>query len=296
MTPRIRVLSTSALIGALAFGTLTGASALWSVNDAVVVPALRSGSVSFAVQDAAQTAPPQVSEQGGTVAVTIPGEVIAGIVGQTGAHPDPIIWRFAVTGAAQGIAGLDYDLIAAAQVGPGGEHPLGDGVAQKGTLLAEASLRIYPAGLGDDCALVPDLPDDPDRNVYLWQEQGHVLQAPHTNLSGAPITQTWCVAIAANGSPDGRYANDARAAGIGEDGLARLSVDRWNAAVAFPVSLAPLGVYRNRAVADGRAQDDTSARDEASWEASVFPDPAGEPGVRLELSPRVTTVGTVPTP
>ena len=295
MTPRMRIAATSLLVGALSFGTLSGASALWTVNDTTVIPAMRSGSVSFAVQDALQQAPPVTSRAGEAISLTIPGSVMAEVLTQTGLNPDPFIWRFHVTGAAYGIAGLEYDVVASAQITKDGTVlPLEDGKAASDTLLANSTLRIYPAGEGDDCSLVPELPEGDERNVHLYEAEDHTLQAADTNHRASPLTQTWCAAVDWNQPPDGVYVNGAVAVGIGEDGSSRTAVDEWIAAVAFPVSLEALGIYRNRAEAEGRAEDGTFASDDAIWEATVFPDPSREPAVVLEFQPTVTTVSTAP--
>ena len=210
-----------------------------------------------------------------------------------------MIWRFQVTGAALGIAGLDYDITLGDQVWHDGRSAaLTEGVAQEGTLLADSTVRIYPAGLGDDCSVIPDAPVDGEAavNVHLLDASDRTLQAPAANPTGTEVTQTWCVAMLWNHRADGVYVSEASARGIAVDGSENRDFDTWDAAVAFPASLNAIGVYDHTAWAEGTGDDGTLSRDDSSWSGSVHPDPAGEPDLVIRIDPRVTNANPAVAP
>ncbi|WP_091228162.1 hypothetical protein [Microbacterium sp. 3J1] len=281
---------TAAVAGVMTFGLVSTANALWTTNDALMVPELRTGAVSFGAAADSQRVQ---SESGEPVEIRVPGSEIARVLDDGGLRSDPAIWRFEVAGAALGIAGLDYDIALGPQVWRDGRWAeLDDGVAEAGTLLADSTLRIYPAGLGDDCSAIPDAPADLDgaasANVHLIEASDRTLQAPSANPAGAEITQVWCVAMLWNHRADGLYISEASAAGIGDDGSENRDVDSWYAAVAFPASLDAIGVYDHTAWAEGTGDDGTLSRDDSSWSGTVRPDPSGEPDLVVRIDPRVT--------
>lgn len=293
MRPAARLLTTVGAVAAVSFGVVTGVHALWTVNDAVVVPPFRTGAVSFAAQAAGDT---RVASAGGEpVMVTLPGTEIIKVLDQTGLEPDPVFWRFRASGAALGITGLSYDVAATGQVaGDGGTHDVSSGVAKQGTVLAGSTVKIYPAGTGGDCSAVPAAPvaaeGEPQRNVHVFAGDAHVLQEPGTNPTGGVIEQEWCVAMRWNHEPDGRYVNEAYVTATGEDGGENGARTRWQAAVAFPPALDPLGEYVGRGSVRALAQDGTFSRDHDEWRALIFPDPSGEPDLTLTLDPWVTNL------
>lgn len=289
---------TAAIAGVMTFGVVSTANALWTVNDAVVVPELRSGALTFGASADSQRV---LSASGEPVEIALPGTEIAQVLDQGGLRTEPVIWRFEVAGAALGIAGLDYDITLGPQVWSDGHSAeLAEGVATDGTLLADSTVRIYPAGLGDDCSVIPDAPGQLDGeaavNVHLLDATDRTLQEPASNPTGAEITQTWCVAMLWNHRADGLYVSEASAQGIAVDGSENRDLDAWDAAVAFPASLDAIGVYDHVAWAEGTGDDGTLSRDEASWSGTVHPDPAGEPDLVIRIDPRVTNANPAVAP
>ena len=288
---RRTVLSLTAIIaGVMTFGAVSTAHALWTTNDAVVVPELRAGALTFGASAPSQRV---LSESGEPVEITLPGSEIAAVLDQGGLRTEPVIWRFQVSGAALGIAGLDYDITIGPQVwGDGRSADLTDGIAEDGTLLADSTVLIYPAGLGDDCSVIPEGPDGVDgegaTDVHLTDAVDRTLQEPAANPTGAEISQTWCVAMLWNHRADGLYVSEASAHGIAVDGSENRDFDNWEAAVAFPASLDAIGIYDHIAWAEGTGDDGTLSRDDSSWNGTVHPDPAGEPGLVIRIDPRVT--------
>ncbi|WP_341955856.1 hypothetical protein [Microbacterium sp. LWH13-1.2] len=281
---------TAAIAGVMTVGSVSTANALWTTNDAVVVPEMRTGALTFGASAESQTA---LSESGEPVEITVPGSEIATVLDQGGLRTEPVIRRFHVTGAALGIAGLDYDITIGPQVWSDGRTAdLIDGAAEDGTLLADSTVRIYPAGLGDDCSVIPDAPEglegEAGANVHLTDAVDRTLQEPAANPSGVQISQTWCVAMLWNHRTDGLYASEASAHGIAVDGSENRDFDTWEAAVAFPASLKAIGVYDHIAWAEGIGDDGTLSRDDSSWNGTVHPDPAGEPDLVIRIDPRVT--------
>lgn len=287
---------TAAIAGVMAFGVVSTANALWTANDAVVVPELRTGAVTFGAAAESQRV---LSTSGEPVEIALPGTEIATVLDQGGLRTEPVIWRFQVTGAALGIAGLDYDITLGDQVWHDGRSAaLTEGVAQDGTLLADSTVRIYPAGLGDDCSVIPDAPVDGGAavNVHLLDASDRTLQAPAANPTGTEVTQTWCVAMLWNHRADGVYVSEASARGIAVDGSENRDFDTWDAAVAFPASLNAIGVYDHTAWAEGTGDDGALSRDDSSWSGSVHPDPAGEPDLVIRIDPRVTNANPAVAP
>lgn len=290
MRTRTRTLITGGLVVALLGGALA-ASALWSAGTDADVPDVAIGAVRFGA--ASDAKPERVFSDGGApVAVTIPGKTVIEVLEQTTIDADPVIWRFTASGAALGIAGLNYTVAVKEQAGDGGTHDLSSGYAQPGTVLALSTLKVYPAGAGSDCSAIPATPapapgEDP-RNVHVFDASDVELQAAGAALTGAESTQEWCVAIDWNSVGDGTYVNDVRVTSTAEDGSSNGAVARWNADVGYPPALEQLGVYRNRASVEATAEDTTQARATSEWQADIYPDPSGEPGVVITLDPIVT--------
>jgi len=275
---------------ALTFGCGTTAMALWMASGATQAAPMPLGAVSMGASglgDAKVT----YSPDGSPVTVVLPGSVVVGVLGQTGIDPAPVMWRFTVDGYAQGIAGLDVDVSVVSQVSKDGTvTDLSKGVADDSTLLSFSTMKVYPASVSGDCSAVPATPDPaPDENVLLYDNTDHALQAPGA-FSGAPVTQVWCVAIDFNNQPDAAYVNQVQAIGTANDGTPHAAMDIWNAVVAFPPSLDPMGMYINRADVAAVAVDGSIARDSATYRAMIYPDPGEEPGVTILLAPTVTSL------
>lgn len=287
---------TAAIAGVMAFGAVSTAHALWTTNDAVVVPELRTGAVTFGASAESQRV---LSEAGEPVEITLPGSEIARVLDQGGLRTEPVIWRFQVTGAALGITGLAYDITIGPQVWRDDRTAdLTEGLAEDGTLLADSTVRVYPAGLGDDCSVIPEAPDGVEdaANVHLTDAVDRTLQEPAANPTGTEISQTWCVAMLWNHRADGLYVSEASAHGIAVDGSENRDFDGWEAAVAFPASLNAIGVYDHISWAEGTGDDGTLSRDDSSWSGTVHPDPAGEPGLVIRIDPRVTNANPAVSP
>jgi hypothetical protein len=295
MKRRTQVVVTVGVAAAVSFGLCTGAHALWSVDDAVVIPPVRAGAVTFAAQASDGTGTRLPSAAGEPVTVTLPGAEIARVLDQTGVDPDPVVWRFRASGAALGVTGLSYGVSPTTQVhADGTTHDVSSGVARENTVLAGSTITIFPAALGGDCSIVPSVPPaaagEPERNIHVVADPSHVLQAPGTNLPGREIVQEWCVAMRWNHDPDGEYVNDAQVTATGEDGTDNGAMARWRAAVAFPPALDPLGTYVNRGSVEALGEDLTMSRDHDDWYALLYPDPSGEPDLTIALDPVVTHV------
>ena len=134
---------------------------------------------------------------------------------------------------------------------------------------------------------------DPNKNIYLFTGDDHVLQEPGS-YAGSPTSQLWCVAMDFNKAPDGYYANEVQAIGIGEDATTHAAtsfsaLNRWDAIVAFRPALDPLGMYVNRVEATGTAEDGTTSSAYNLFQAVIRPDPKHEPSVTIQLTPKVTT-------
>lgn len=289
---------TAAAAGILTFGAVSAANALWTTNDAVVISEMRTGAVAFAASAGAERMP---SAAGEPVEILLPGTEIAKALDEGGLRTDPVIWRFEVSGAALGIAGLDYDITLGPQVWPDGRSgELTSGVATEGTLLADSTVRIYPAGLGDDCSAIPAplvaAEGEPAANVHLFDTSDRMLQQPATNPAGLEITQTWCAAITWNHRADGLYVSEASARGLAVDDSENRDFDIWEAAVAYPASLDAIGIYDHVAWAEGAGESGTLARDDSSWSGTVHPDASGEPALVIRIDPRVTNANPAVTP
>ena len=280
---------------AAALGSASAAFALWSASDSAQAPAIPVGDVSFGASG--QSGPtdgdhPQYSGDGKSVTLTMPGSVIVEVLDQLGPNPDPVFWRFAVTGHAQGMAGMNFGVSVPSQTktDSNGTLVVADltaGPVNRDTILAQSTLKVYPASITGDCAAVPATPAGSAKNIYVYDGADHVLQ-PADSYAGNPTTQQWCVAIVFNKAPDGVYANAAQAIGVAEDGTSRSAIARWDSVVAFRPSLAPLGEHLNRADATATAADGTTSRAHDVYNAIVYPDPSGEPNLTISLSPEVT--------
>jgi hypothetical protein len=290
-----QTLATVCAVSVTTFALMTGAHALWTVNDAVTIPAMQTGGVLFAAQASGDDGTRVVSAGGAAVAVTLPGSEIIKVLDQLGPDPDPVFWRFTASGTALGITGLTYDVAATTQVAKDGStYDVSSGIAQEDTVLAGSTTKIYPAAAGGDCSTVPETPETPEgespKNVYFYESQAHVLQNAGANLTGQEIEQEWCVAMDWNNDPDGLYVNDAQVSATAEDGSDNGALASWQAAVAFPPSLSALGEYYNKALVEAQAADLTMSRDEDDWGAVLYPDPSREPSLTLTLDPTITNL------
>ena len=304
MNTRMRRIVAAPVVVAATLGLATLAYALWSDNGSVDIPAVAVGAVSFdghgqKVSEvptyAADTTEPQYSSHGESVALTLPAKEILKVLEQTGLDPDPVIWRFTVEGYAQGIAGMNVTVSMGDQIGEDGTATsLDSGNARQGTILAMSTLKVYPASLGGDCSNVPETPAGEDKNIYLFDANDHLLQSPGAYDADHPVTsQVWCVAMDFNQAQDATYANEVQAIGTGEDGTTvHAAIARWDATVAFPPSLDPLGIYRNRVDVVGTAEDGTLSRANTNWDAMIYPDPDVEPDVTIILTPTVTNLNS----
>lgn len=295
MRRRTEALVTVGVVSAAAFGLTTGAHALWSAGRSVVVPAVQTGAVSFAVQGQGDEAPRQVSSEGEAVSLVLPGAELVKVLDQVGPDPAPVFWRFSAAGAALGITGLSYDVAVGAQdAGDGVPHDLSTGIAQPGTVLEGSTVKVYRASVGGDCSTVPETPEpvegEPAKDVYLYDTVAHVLQAPGSNPSASETEHVWCVSMMWDHQPDGRYVNDVQVVGTAEDGSQQGATARWRAVVAFAPSLAATGFYAGLGLVEALAEDGTVSRDQDGWDSLLFPDPSGEPDLVLTVDPAVTNL------
>lgn len=299
MRARTRILITGGAVVALTTGALV-ANALWSAQTDAAVPDFSIGAVRFAAEASLDAETLNFSDDGAPVSVTLPGSTIAEVLDQTSIDAEPVIWRFTVTGAALGIAGLNYSVATTEQRSEEQSYDLGSGIAQPGTVLERTTAKVYRAAAGGDCSAVPETPelgaDETPKNVYLFDAVDTELQAAGAALSGAESMQEWCVALHWNDVADGTYVNDVQVSGVADDGSARGATARWHAAVGFPPALELAGIYRNRALAEASAEDTTRVRATADWFTDVYPDPSGEPDVVIELDPIVTNLNPSVTP
>ncbi len=262
---------TFAITGVATFAVLGvghAAFGLWSDTSTVTVPAFQTGTVQFAAEphpagsDAKQfsTGTGERLANGTPVTVTLPGPEIAKVL------DGPATWRFRVSGYAQGIAGMEYDISYSG--------------AGKGTLLAGSTMRVFPAANGD-CSAVP-------KNQPALTDQ--VLQEAGANTAGAQITEEWCVSIVWNYDPDGYHLNSVTATATGEDGSISSAYDEFGALISYPVSLDPFGIHTNTAFAEGTGEDGTLARAQDNFDAVLYPDPLLEPSVPISITPHVTNI------
>lgn len=315
MNRSLKRLLTTVIIIAGMLGITTLAYALWSDEGGVEVPSVAVGVVSFdgygqpletATENPA-TPTPVYSVNGDPVPLTLPASKILEVLGQTGPDPDPVFWRFTTQGYAQGIAGMNVTISMGDQIGPDDTvTSLTSGTARQGTILAHSTLKIYPESVNGDCSQVPATPEGPEQNIFVFvrDEAGDVVWVPGTSIDHelqkpgtyddkySPSTQTWCIAIDYNQQPDAVYANEVQAIGTGMDNQPHAALDRWNAIVAFPPSLDPLGAYRNRVDVIATAQDGTQSRAHATWDAMIYPDTSKEPDVTIILDPYVTNLNS----
>lgn len=285
-----------ALAVVLTLGVGAGtAYALWGRDDHVTTAPMEVGGVLFEAREQGNTGLWKPSAGGAPVTVNMPGSTILGVLDQSALDPAPVIWSFTVAGYAQGITGLDFDVAALNQEGPGGTvSDLDDGVARPGTLLALSTMKVYPGSTSGDCSAVPATPAaERGKNVIVFDGDAHTLVAAGaTGSARTKTTQTWCVAISYNFKPDGRYVNDVHATGKGADNTSVTDFDQWVAGVGIPPSLDPLGEYRNSAATRGDAVDGSETTDDTEWSAVIFPDTSQEPMVTLSLDPEVTSQRT----
>ena len=290
MNRRVKKILVAVIAMATAVGITAVAYASWSHDAAVPIPPIALGVVSFDAYGQSEAATPHYSPDGSPVTLTLPAGEILKVLDQTGLHPEPVIWRFTIEGYAQGIAGMNVDITLGHQVGPNGMMTsLDSGIARRGTILGLSTLKVYPAAVNGDCSTVPDTPDGQNLNLHLYEATDHVIQEPG-DYAGAVTTHVWCVAMNYNQASDAEYANEVQVIGTGENGIHFAAIDRWGAAVAFPPTLDPLGVYRNLVSVIGSAEDGTVSRAEDVYEAMLYPDPGNEPDVTIILEPRVTNL------
>ena len=326
MIKRLNRVGRTTLAGLIAFGATLGgitiAQALWSDNDNTIILPLPVGNVAFGVStnvsswpapnENATTAPkgyPAVPLSS-PLYIVIPGAVIAQIMDQTGPDPEWIIWPFTVYGRADGVFGMEYDLI---QVGQSRRtltvceddagyeyacyenrvaHSLGNGgTASYQTLLGHSTLIVFPAALGRDCSNVPEVNRETTRNVHVLDAAGGLYP---TAVEIVPSLRTqedgyhpWCVALKFNHRPDTEYVADATVRGTGQsDDAIHVDFDQWRAWVAFPPIIPPVGTYGARGTAEGIGEDGSISRDHDENYFPIHPDPALEPDVLLRATPR----------
>jgi len=283
---------TAGFVVATALSVTVSAVALWAANRDVPAASVGVGALSLDAFGQSGTTTPQYSADGGPVTLVLPGTEIVGVLGQTGIDPPPVIWRFTVEGYANGIAGLDVDVTVASQVAKDGKTTdLSAGVADAETLLSFSTMKVYPASVNGDCSAIPTVTPVPGKNVYLVDTSDRVLQAPGA-YSGTPAQQYWCVAMDFNNQPDAAYGNEVQATGIADDATVHSAIASWQAVVAFPPSLNPIGEYVNRADVIGTAEDGTYSRDSDIFKAAIYPDPNQEPDVTILVAPRVTSLNS----
>ena len=293
MRRRTKSILVTVILMATTLGISSVAYALWSDDGGVDIPSVAVGAVSF--DGYSQTEPdPQYSPDGSSVTLTLPAEEILEVLAQTGLNPQPVIWQFTIQGYAQGIAGMNVSVSMGDQIGPDGvTTDLSSGNARQGTILAMSTTKVYPASMTGDCSQVPDTPAGEEKNIYMYDTDDFTVQSPGAyNVDPTTSTQVWCVAMDYNQTPDSVYANEVQAIGMGLDNQPHAAIDRWSAVVAFPPSLDPLGIYRNRVDVVGIAQDGTVSHASAVYDAMIYPDPNNEPDVTIILSPTVTNLNT----
>lgn len=293
MKRRTRLTLISAAVVALMAGGFA-AAALWNARVGAEVPDVAIGAVRFGA--AAETAPGQrvFSEGGAPVTVTLPGKTVIEVLDQTTIDAAPVIWRFSASGAALGIAGLNYDVAVTEQVTGEESHDVSAGIAKPGTVLELSTLKVFPAGAGGDCSAVPATPEPAEgenaKNIYVFDGSDAELQQAGTALDGTESEREWCAAISWNSIADGTYVNDVRVTGTAEDGSSNGALAGWHSQIGFPPALELLGVYRNLATVEATAEDTTKAKASAEWDADIYPDPTGEPDIVISLDPIVTNV------
>ncbi|MEV7974140.1 hypothetical protein [Cellulomonas sp. NPDC089187] len=282
------VIAAAALV--LAGGLI--ANALWSDNLQPLQPSMRTGGVSFAAQAGYDTSTRVDSIAGEAVTLTLPGSQIVRVLDQPGPDPEPVFWRFRMTGAAMGITGLVAHISVTSQIhDDGSTHDLSGGFAEHNTVLGGSVVKLYPAAAGGDCSVVPATPEgQEDRNILVYDGAEYTVQAAGVNPSGDLITREWCVAMDWIDDPDGLYVNEVQVRATAEDGTSSNGIDEWRSAVAFPRTLDPIGSYANRAWVEALAMDGTTSRDSDDWNAVLYPDPAAEPDVLLTIDPAVTNL------
>lgn len=293
MKRRTRTLVLAGAIVTLMAGSLA-ASALWSAGVGVDIPAVALGAVRFGAESESAPNERTFSNAGAPVTVTLPGAAVVEVLDQASVDAAPVIWRFSASGAALGIAGLNYEVSVREQVMGENTHDLAGGIAAPGTVLAGSTMKVFRAGTGSDCSAIPETPalaeHEVPKNVHVFEASDVELQSPGAALEGADSIQEWCIALSWNQAADGTYVNDVHVSGLSADGSSAGSFDRWHAQVGYPPALEMLGVYRNLARVEATADDGTGAQASASWEADVYPDPSNEPDIVVALDPIVTNV------
>lgn len=278
------VIGVTALVAVVVTAGAGGvAYALWRDADVFVPAAFGVGGVSFSAAPNSAGATADVSA-GGAVTVTLPGSVVADDVN------GPVIWQFAVAGAADGIAGLNYQI---SYPNPEPTHP-----GYYATVLQASTVVVYPAAAGGDCSQVPSDAPEPNADgvVELTGGDGpagqYVLQQPaaYNNQGAAPTTtQIWCVSLAFKAKPDGHHVNVATATATTAGGATSTAVGEFEATVQYPNVLSPAGVHVDVATAQGLVADGTNAGATSSWRATLFPDLGKEPSVPITITPLVTS-------
>ena len=305
MRARLLPLLVAAAAGAALLGSGAAVLALWRDSDSRTVPSIMVGNVAFgAYGESGPTAADnkQHSPDGTPVTLTLPGSVIVKLLDQTRPDPDPVFWQFTVDGWAKGSAGMNYDVAVTNQrSGDDVVASLVEGLAKSDTLLAKSTMKVYPAQLNGDCSSIPDTPEGPAKNVYLYDYADleltpaepltdHVLQDPgiYDEIQAA-TTQLWCVAITYDSPTEGRYTNEVQAVGASPlDAYKHSALARWESVVVFRPSFDPLGQYINRVDVTATAEDGTTSNTSDLYQANVYPDPSGEPDVTITLTPKVT--------
>ncbi|MCL2422403.1 MAG: hypothetical protein FWD11_00665 [Micrococcales bacterium] len=281
---RTTATTTAAVAALTTVGLVTSAVALWMDASGTTAERVLVGQVSFSAYSADEV-DPRYSD-GGPVTLTLPGSQIASAMGA------PVIWQFTTEGYAQGIAGMSLDVSVAHQVADDGTvTDLATGTAAPGTVLASATVKVYPAAVNDDCSAVPETPSAA-KNVYVYDGLDHELQAPGA-YTGEPTRQVWCVAMRFDAQADSAYANQVQVVATGADGARHSALDRWDCMVTFVSAV--FGQYRNGVDVVATTADGTISRDHDLFETDLLPDASTEPDVTIRLDPKVTSQAS-PTP
>ncbi len=275
----------SLLIGCVAMaavmvGTAGLAQALWSDHGSVTPAAMLKGKVMFSVEEQGNSDSRQFSTgdgqaDGSTVSVTLPGSVIAEVLGG-----DTVIWRFDVIGRAAGMAGMDYDIAY--------DLPDDNTPTVINTVLEGTRVRVYPATGDNDCSNSPG-GRQPRRGLATISDQ--VLQEPGENQDPAAlhnVKQTWCVALAWDSDPSRYHTNAATVSATAEDGRLVTSTDVFDSYIDYQPTLDASGSHTNTAHVQATGENGAVVDAEDSWLTVIFPDPAAEPPLVFDLTPHVT--------
>ncbi|MDR2929904.1 MAG: hypothetical protein LBV06_03240 [Propionibacteriaceae bacterium] len=250
--------------------------ALWADHGDVTLPEMARGVVSFVaaeqVDPTPQYAQATTTDAGTSVNVTVPGSVIAQ------ALDGPVVWRFDVSGYAQGGGGLTYQV----------SYPdRGDGTDSVDSVWEGTVTKVYRGDSSGDCTVQDGAGDPPAAVDGVITSEDEVLQAPG-GYDGAAKTHIWCVSMEWATRPAGEHVNVATATGTADDHSRVTSSDVLHAEILYPPALDPNGRYANTSQAQARALDGRLVSSRYTWSALLAPDPSLESDVTITLEPRVT--------